>query len=126
MAEPMKIPQHETAEGYAARIRDLVERDLVGAARRLVKEALQVFPDHPALVSWGKALAPAEARLSAGTGVDRSAEFAWIERNASLYRGQWVAVLGDTLLAHADTARELASQLDENPTEIPPFVHRIS
>ena len=126
MAEPIKVPYEETAEEYATRIRDLVERELVGAARRLAKDALQSFPDHPALIAWGKALAPAEARLSPATGVDRSAEFAWIERNAPLYRGQWVAVLGDKLLAHAGTAGELASKLDKNPTEIPPFIHRIS
>lgn len=126
MAEPIKEFRNETAEDYAARIREHVEADRVGAARRLVKEALQDFPDHPDLVPWKKALSPAEARLSPATGVDRSAEFDWILRNASSYRGQWVAVLGDRLLAHASTAGELASKLDTISTKIPPFVHRIS
>jgi hypothetical protein len=126
MAEPMKVPQHETAEEYAARIRALVESDRIGGARKLVAEAIERFPDHPALTGWQKALAPAKATLSTATGVDRSVEFDWIRRNASSYRGQWVAVLGDRLLAHAGSARELASKLDAIPTDIPPFLHRIS
>ncbi|HWM92082.1 MAG TPA: DUF5678 domain-containing protein [Thermoanaerobaculia bacterium] len=126
MAEPIKVPYEETAEEYAARIRDLVENDRVGGARKLVAEAIERFPDHPALTGWQKALARAQATLSPATGVDRSAEFAWIQRNASSYRGQWVAVLGDKLLAHAATAGELASKLDVIPTDVPPFLHRIS
>ena len=126
MAEPVKVPYQETAEEYAARIRDLVESDRIGAARKLVAEASARFQGHPALLGWQKVLAPAKARLSPATGVDRSAEFAWIQRNASSYRGQWVALLGDRLLAHAATAVELAARLEEIQTDIPPFLYRIS
>lgn len=56
MAEPVKVPYQETAEEYAARIRDLIERDRVGGARELVQEAVARFPHHPALIRWQKAL----------------------------------------------------------------------
>lgn len=126
MAEPIKVLHEDTPEEYAARIRDLVERDRVGGARKLIGEAIERFPHHPALTGWQRALAPAVAKLSPAKGVDRSAEFAWIERNALSYRGQWVAVLGGRLLAHAGTAGELAEKLKAIPTDIPPFLHRIT
>jgi hypothetical protein len=60
MAEPIKIPWDETPEGYVDRLRDLVEREHVSSARKLVQEARQRYPRAPALARWHELLSPAK------------------------------------------------------------------
>ena len=125
MAEPMKVPQHETAEEYEARIADLFESERVPGARKLIDEALQRYPDDPGLLAWRKALAPPEVRLGGARDVDRTTEYRWLDVHGSRYRGQWVAVLGDRLLAHSSDPKEMRAKLDAIRTDIPPLVVRV-
>ena len=124
MAEPIKVPYEETAEDYAARIRDLVERDRVTGARKLILEALERFPDHPKLISWQKALSPAKViQVGGPRDRDRTPEFRWLDAHGPEYKGEWVAVLGDRLLAHGPDYGELNARLDKLPEEeFPPLV----
>jgi len=95
------------------RIRDHVERDEVGAARRVLAEARREGADEPGLDGWEKVLAPAKILgTSPASESDRSVELRWLRENGRQYRGQWVAVLDDELLAHAGTYVELRAQLD--------------
>jgi uncharacterized protein DUF5678 len=126
MAEPIKVPQEETAEEYVARIRDLVERDRVGGARKLVVEALERFPDHWDLMAWKKILSPAKViKVGGPLDRDRTPEYRWLDEYGPQYRGEWVAVLGDRLLAHALTLKDLDAKLDETPTDFSPLVVKI-
>lgn len=123
MAEPMKVPQHETAEEFEARIADLFARERVPGARKLIDEALQKFPDDPRLLAWRKALAPPQVRIGGARDKDRTPEFRWLDAHGPQYRGEWVAVLGDRLLGHSPDYGELNAYLDELPAEeFPPLV----
>jgi hypothetical protein len=125
MAEPMKVPQHETPEEYEARIADLFEKERVPGARRLIDEALQRYPDDPGLLAWWKALSPPEVRIGGARDVDRTTEYRWLQAHGSSYRGEWVAVLGDRLLAHSSDPKEMRAKLDAIRTDIPPLVVRV-
>lgn len=126
MAEPIKVPYQETAESYVERIRELASTDRVGGARRVVQEAIQRFPDDPALVRWKELLSPARFRgYSPASGFTRDAELRWLETYGPNYRGQWVAVLGDCLVGHAERLEDLVAQLQERPPQRPPLFHRI-
>lgn len=126
MAEPIKVPYQETAESYVERIRELASTDRVGGARRVVQEAIQRFPDDPALVRWKELLSPARFRgYSPASGVDRSAELRWLETHGRTYRGEWLAVLGDRLLGHSKDLQELTEQLKGHPPELIPLYHYI-
>jgi len=123
MAESMKVPYEETAEEYAARIRDLVESDRVTGARRLVTEAIERFPDHPELIPWQKALSRATVvRVGGPLDRDRTPEYRWLETQGPQYRGEWVAVLGDQLVAHSRDSREFRALLDKAHPDFPPLV----
>jgi len=123
MAEPMKVPYEETAEDYAARIRELVESDRVTGARKLILEALEKFPDHPALIPWQKALSRAKlVRFGGPLDRDRTPEYRWLETEGPQYRGEWVAVLGDQLVAHSQDARRFRAMLDKAHPDFPPLV----
>lgn len=126
MAEPMKVPYEETAESYVARIRELAGTDRVGGARRVLQEALQRFPDDPALARWRELLSPARViGIVPSSGLNRDAELRWLDIHGPAYRGQWVAVLGDRLIGHADRLQDLVAQIDKQPLERNPLFHRI-
>ena len=126
MAEPMRAPQHETPEEYEARIADLFEKERVPGARKLIEEALQRYPEAPGLLAWKKALAPPEVRIGGARDRDRTPEFRWLDAHGPQYRGEWVAVLGDRLVAHAMNLKDLDAQLDSlPPEEFPPLVVKV-
>ncbi len=124
MAEPMKVLEQETPEGYVARIRELIETERVRGARRLMDEAWATFPDHPALIPWKKALSPAEVvKVGGPLDKDRTPEYKWLHLHGSKYRGEWVAVLDDRLVAHSADPHEMRAKLDAAPrTAFPPLV----
>ena len=126
MAEPVKIPWDETPESYVARVRDLVERDQVLSARRLVAAARQKFPRDPALARWHELLSPAKLLgRSPASGVDRTSEIRWLDVHGPAYRGEWVAVSGERLLGHSRNLQELLAALDRDPAAPRPLVHYI-
>lgn len=127
MAESMKVPQQETPESYVTRVRDLIDGDRIGGARKLIAEAWKRFPDHPALIPWRKALSRGEVvKVGGPLDVDRTPEFRWLDAHGPEYKGEWVAVLGDRLIAHAARLKDLDARLDEQqPMRISPLVVRI-
>lgn len=108
-------PIEEEARSYVERIRDLVQRGDVPGARALVAEATAKDVQEERLPYWREVLAPAKVLSVGGVSLepDRSREERWLEENAEAYRNQWVALDGDTLLAHAPTFSELMKALDE-------------
>jgi len=126
MAEPMKVPYGETAESYVARIRELAGTDRVGGARKVLQEALHHFPRDPVLARWKELLSPAKVIGSVPSiGLNRDAELLWLDTHGPAYRGKWVAVLGDRLVAYAESLKDLAAQIEERPLERAPLFHRI-
>lgn len=127
MAEPVKVSrEEETPEAYVARIQDLIERDRVSGARRLIAEALERFPGHPVLVPWQKALSRARVvKVGGPLDRDRTPEYRWLETHGPDSRGEWVAVLGDRMVAHSRNVDELRAMLDATPTDFPPLVVKV-
>lgn len=126
MVQPNKISWEETPESYVARLRDLVERDHVTSARRLVQEARERFPQDPVLARWHELLSPAKLLgRSPADGVDRTSEIRWLDVHGAAYRGEWVAVSGERLLGHSRNLQELMAALDRNPATPRPLLHYI-
>lgn len=126
MGQPAKIARNHAAEPYVPRIQTLVEEGRIREARALVKEALRESPLEPGVLSWSEVLAPAKI-LPARSVVDfdRSAEILWLEEHADEYRGQWVALLRNELLAHAATLEELTTKLETVSRDARALLHRI-
>lgn len=126
MPAPARIAQTEAPVSYVARIREHVERDEVGAARRVLAEALREGADEPGLKHWADVLAPAKfIGFRPASGTDLQVEMRWFAEHAQEYRGEWVAVLNGELLAHAETHEDLRAKLDViSPSEYP-LVHFI-
>jgi len=127
MGKAFKIAPIDESMLYVPRIQALVNEERIREARALVKEALLNNPSEPGLQGWSEVLAPAKVRTAPpGTGMDfdRSAEIRWLEEHWEEYRGQWVALLGDELLAHG-TLDEVTAQLDAVDPKARALLHRI-
>ncbi|MGH9320537.1 MAG: hypothetical protein ACRD21_19125 [Vicinamibacteria bacterium] len=61
----------------------------------------------------------------ARTDVDRTEEFRWIAQHRDEYRGNWVAVQGNALVASAKSLKELRQILGDREFDVPPLIHRI-
>jgi hypothetical protein len=58
-------------------------------------------------------------------GPDRSAEFHWLKTRAAEYQGQWVALLGENLVASSKVLKELLAQLDKLQLQGEPLIHHL-
>lgn len=110
---------------YASLIRTLIEQEKIGAARKLLATALAETAAEPALLRLQTALAPPKIKKSAATDADRSREYRWLARHGAQFRGKWVAVDGDDLLAEALSLKELRQKLQCFPVAKPPLIYRV-
>ncbi len=119
----MSIPA-TTPRTTADRIRDLIEREQLTAARDLLAAALEAGDHDPALEAWQTVLAPARVveRRDRALEPSRDRELAWLDAHAREHRGQWLALDGDQLVAQASTLQELHTALPKMTP--PPLVVR--
>ena len=106
-------------------IRSLLDADQLIAARRLLSAAPAHIGSDPALVKLRFLLSPPVVKTAHRRDPDRTQEYAWLRAEAHKYRGRWVALLGDTLLASAPTLRDLRDILKSVPTASLPLLHRV-
>jgi hypothetical protein len=126
MAQALRKPDQEETSSYREKIRALVEADRVGAARTLLAEALQKGDHEEDLSRWQAILAPAKVSKSTKErDFDRSPELGWLARYGNQYPGQWVALLGDELLAHSKSLGEVVAALEKNKPKRRPLLHYI-
>ena len=110
---------------YESRIQKLVAEDRVERARKLVEEALRESPDDPTLLGWKEVLAPGHVFGRRPVNLEGSAEQKWFASHSGQYKGQWVAVLSEELLAHAPTLQELSTRLKKLAPESLPVIQHI-
>ena len=107
---------------YADLIREHLTHGRILAAQNLLEFARDLIPADSMLV---KVLAPPRIKKSEIRGVDRSAEFRWLDEHSLKHSGQWVALLGENLLASAPSLAELLSILKANPPSDRPLIHHL-
>lgn len=116
------VPAEVHTFPYATLLRSLVEEGRILEARSLLDFAGDLIPRESRI---REILAPPRIRRIPEKGFDRSAEIHWLKTNAELYRGKWVALIGDELIASAETLRDLLVRVNELAPARKPLVHRI-
>ncbi len=116
MAQALRKPDLDTRP-YAERIRELVENDYVGAARKLVAEAVEQGEKDAEFLKWQRVLAPAVSNVSRNKELDSDPmpDVNWIREHRADFCGQWVALLEGELLASSQSLDEVMSHLEKNP-----------
>ena len=106
--------------------RQLLQAEQVPAARHLLGAAPSHVLSDPLIASLRSLLSPPSATPSRKNDAGRSLEYKWLRAEAPRYRGLWVALSGDRLLASAATLLEIRELLRRVPTsERPPLIHRV-
>jgi hypothetical protein len=87
------------------------------------------------IINEARALSPAEKMKlrqaldrelePSGSARSRALESTWVERHREMYLGQWVALEGDTLVAHGTNAREVYLAARQGGIDGPYIVHII-
>jgi len=103
-------------------IRSLLVEGRILEAQNLFDTAGDLLPADSKL---RQVLSPPRIRKSDRRDVDRSAEFHWLDVNSAKFKGQWVALIGESLVASAGTLAELLSQLDVTPLSGEPLIHHL-
>jgi hypothetical protein len=111
---------------YSDRIRELVKIGEILEAQRLLAVALEREGSSEDLSHWQRLLGPARVmRVGGERDIDRTADFQWLKNRSKEYVGQWVALFGGDLLAHADSLQEILRQLESHPSGSQALLHRI-
>jgi hypothetical protein len=106
---------------YAQAIRSLLEQGRIREAQSLFEHSKDFIQD-PKL---HKALAPPRVKVGSKRDVDRSAEFRWLDLNNARFRDKWVALLGENLVASADSLKGLLAELKTLTLEAKPLIHHL-
>ena len=104
-----------TAEEYLAAVNELLDNTSSTWAQRVAAEGHARFPDHPELERLCRLLTPRPARSVPRNGRKRGDSrkiYRWLDENEIRYRGQWILVNEEGLVASAPTAEELLRKID--------------
>ena len=111
---------------YVSLIRGMLDRDQVTSARTLLTVALADQPNDRTLRTAARILA---LPTSAGKPLrdrDRALEYAWLARHSADHRGEWVALVGNELVATAQSLKELLAALERSGRRGDALIHRVA
>jgi hypothetical protein len=107
-------------------IRASLREGNINAAKKLLTLALdRGGEDLDELHRLQQLLGPARVRRSSVKGVDRAPEFSWLKAHGAEHRGQWVAVSGNQLVAHAGRLKDLLAEIEGLELSRRPLIHKL-
>lgn len=125
-ARPSELPRSEPdALPFVMAVRSFIEADQLMEARDMLNAAPTHVLTDSLVVRLRSVLAPPVVKRVQKRDVDRSREYDWLRIQGHQYRGRWVALDGDNLIATAPSLRELKEQLRTLVLVRPPFLHRV-
>jgi len=110
---------------YLALVRGLLDRDDIGAARKVLEAVPLDVAECRDVQRLRKVLAPPRVSVSVTRDADRRREYRWLRDHWQEYRGQWVALDGDRVVAAGISLKELRERLRALHLVTPPLVHRL-
>jgi hypothetical protein len=119
------VPPERDAVPFVMAIRTLVETEQLFAARQMLAAAPTHILTDPLVAKMRSILAPPVVKRVQKRDVDRIREYDWLRTDGHKYRGRWVALDGNRLLAVASSLRELREQLKTATFTHPPLFHRV-
>jgi hypothetical protein len=120
------VGERPAAERYIAAVRGLLNAECIRSAQEMAAEGLSRYPDNLDLQRLARLLAPpkiVDSPLQGYREPDRFREFTWLREHRHEYRGKWVAVLDDRLIAVADALPDLLEQVKQARLTEHPLVH---
>lgn len=113
------------ADRLAQDIKSLLDAQEHQAAQQAASKAADNYPDHSWLQCANRVLNPRRVTTAPASGSGRTKEFDWLRSNSEAYRGQWVALLGDELIAADHDFDIVLSEVRSRTLDSKPLVHRV-
>jgi hypothetical protein len=110
---------------FVMAVRSLIEAERLIEAREMLNAAPTRILTDPLVTRLRSVLAPPVVKRVERRDVDRNREYEWLRAHGHQYRGRWVALDGDRMIASAPTLRELQEQLRAMALPNPPLLHRV-
>ena len=131
--EPVQESQDKPSAGPSTpqEYRDVISAALnnesLRGAQRAAAEGHARFPEDAELERLNRLLTFPPARSVPGDGRKRNSQkiYHWLDENEIHYRGQWIAVSEEGLLAAAPTLEELLRRIDEVDPENNSLIHHV-
>lgn len=117
-----------TPEEFLAAVHALLDHASPTRAQRVAAEGHARFPDHPELERLCRLLTLPPARMVPNNGRKRRDSqkiFHWLDENEIHYRGQWILVNEDGLLAAAPSLAELLKRVEELDQDDNSLIHHV-
>lgn len=103
-------------------IRSLLLEGRIRAAQDLLTSTGDLVPADSKL---REVLAPPRITRSDGRDVDRTPEYNWLNEHWVEHQGEWVALVGDILVASSGTFKELLAQIEPLRFDRKPLIHHL-
>ena len=103
-------------------LRSLLAEGQIWEAQKLFNASGDLLPADSKL---REVLSPPRVKLSDYKDVDRTPEYNWLNTHWDEFQGQWVALVGETLVASSDSLKELLAQLRALRSERRPLIHHL-
>ncbi|MDE0697432.1 MAG: DUF5678 domain-containing protein [Boseongicola sp.] len=108
------------------RVKQLLDQQRIRDARRTLAVASNQYPESRQIAGLLRAIAPGQVSPTSLASPSRERETAWIRQHGHKYRGKWIALDEDRLIAFAGTLNELLAGLDASADqEKPPFIQHL-
>ena len=104
-------------------VKQLLDQKRIRDARRTLAVGSIHFPANRQIADFLRAISPGRVSPTGWASPGRERETDWIQRNGHNFRGKWIALDANRLVAFADTLSELLAGLDASADqEKPPFI----
>ncbi len=117
--------QERDALPFLVAARRFIEDGCVAAAREMLSSAPGYVLSDPLVARLRSVVAPPVVTPTRNLDVDRTLEYEWLQTEGYKYRGRWVALEGNNLLATGATLREVRELLKTLVPARPPLLHRL-
>lgn len=111
--------ERRSVERFLEEIHEQTRAGEIRTAQRLVREAAAQYPEDPELREAYRILSDGRATPRPRTGRSLRDEYRWLKSPPAEFRGRWVALIGDRVVAVADTLRELRQSLPSRLEQAP-------
>lgn len=108
---------------FLEQAKSLLNEQRIQDACSTLQRGADLYPKDNKIAHLLRAISPGRVTNVKGTAPNRSKEVAWIRRHGNKYRGQWVAINGDDLLATATSLNTLLKKIQRNDKGNSPLVH---
>ena len=107
-------------------VKELLSQQRIRDARHTLELGSIRCPENLQIANLLRAIAPGRVSQTGSASIGRERETTWIKQHGHKYRGLWVALDEDRLIAFATTLKELLADMDTtDEREQPPFVQHL-